>query len=193
MRAVGKGGVIWMRENPAGLAANAEGDARLVATVKQAAARARLKWRETNYLLLRRGPYVLAAGLDESVAGAPKTITGRLVNLFDPELRVQKAVTLTPGSRLFLVDLDAIRGRKPQVIASACKALPAKPGAHRFSMTVEGVVNTPAVVLLRAPTAPRSVTLAGQPLTRFDYAAEEKLLWIRFTNEATPRELAIEF
>ena len=74
MTDVGKGGVIWMRENPAGLAATAEGDARLVATVKQAAAHARLKWRETNYLLLRRGPYVLAAGLDESVAGEPKTL-----------------------------------------------------------------------------------------------------------------------
>ena len=62
---VSKGGVIWMRENPADVAKSAEGDARLVATVKQAAAHAGLKWRETNYLLLRRGPYVLAAGLEE--------------------------------------------------------------------------------------------------------------------------------
>jgi hypothetical protein len=191
--AVGKGGVIWMRENPAGLAANAEGDARLVATVKQAAARAKLKWRETNYLLLRRGPYVLAAGLDESVAGESKTIRGRLVNLFDSELRVHKAVTLTPGSRLFLVNLDAVRGRQTQVVASACKALPAKRSARLFSMTVEGVVNTPAVVLLRVPKGPRSVTLAGQPLESFEYAAEGRLLWIRFTNDARPRELAIEF
>jgi hypothetical protein len=60
-------------------------------------------------------------------------------------------------------------------------------------MTVEGVANTPAVVLLRAPKAPHSVTLAGQPLTSFEYAAEDRLLWIRFTNEASPRELVIEF
>jgi hypothetical protein len=193
MMDVGKGGVIWVRENPASLAASAEGDARLVATVKQASASARLKWRETNYLLLRRRPYVLAAGLDESVAGEPKTIRGRLVNLFDPELRVQKAVTLVPGSRFFLVDLDAVRGSQPQVVVSACKALPAKRGAHRLSMTVEGVVDTPAVVLLRVPTAPRFVTLAGQPLVNFEYAAEDRLLWIRFTNEARPRELTIEF
>jgi hypothetical protein len=190
---VGKGGVIWMHENPASLAANAEGDAQLVATVKQAAVRAKLKWRETNYLLLRRGPYVLAAGLDESVAGEPKTIRGRLVNLFDPELRVQQAVTLEPGSRFFLVDLDAVRSRQPQVIASACKALPGNRGAQSFSMTVEGVVNTPAVLLLCAPLAPRSLTLAGQPLTTFHYSAENRLCWIRFTNEAKPRELTIEF
>jgi hypothetical protein len=182
-----------MHENPADLAASPEGDARLVATVKQAVARARLKWRETNYLLLRRGPYILAAGLDESVAGESKTIRGRLVNLFDPELRVQQAMTLAPGSRFFLVDLDSVRGRQPQVVASACKALPAKHGAHSLSMTVEGVVNTPAVLLLRAPTAPRSVTLAGQALQSFHYAAEDRLLWLRFTNEATPRELVIEF
>lgn len=60
-------------------------------------------------------------------------------------------------------------------------------------MTVEGVVNTPAVVLLRVPMAPHSVTLAGQPLTTFHYSAENRLFWIRFTNEAKPRELAIEF
>jgi hypothetical protein len=190
---VGKGGVIWMCEKPAAIAANAEGDARLVATVKQAAAHAKLKWRETNYLLLRRGPYVLAAGLDESVVGEPKTIRGRLVNLFDPELRVQKAVTLAPGSRFFLVDLDEVRDCQPHVVASACQALVTKRGAHRLSMAVEGVANTPAVVLLRAPQAPRSVTLAGQPLASFEYAAEGQLLWIRFANEAKPRELAIEF
>ena len=191
--AVGKGGVIWMRENPAGLAVNAAGDARLVAAVKQATTRSRLKWRETNYLLVRRGPYLLGAGLDESAASEPKTVRGRLVNLFDPELRVQPAVTLAPNSRCFLVDLDVPRGRQPQVIASACKALPGKCAPHSFSMTVEGVVNTPAVVLLHMPKAPRAVVLASQPLQSFHYSAEDRLLWIRFTNEAAPRELAIEF
>jgi hypothetical protein len=190
---VGKGGVIWMQENPARLAASAVGDARLVATVKQAAAHARLKWRETNYLLLRRGPYVLGAGLDESVAGEPKQLTGRFVNLFDSELRVQKAVTLAPGTRCFLVDLDAVRGRQPNVLASACKALPTNASAHSFSLTVEGVVDTPAVVLMRASKLPRSVMLAGQPLGSFHYSPADQLLWISFSNESRPRELAIEF
>jgi hypothetical protein len=182
-----------MRENPASLAANAAGDARLVATVKQAAVRARLTWRETNYLLLRRGPYVIAAGLDESVAGKPKTLQGRWVNLFDPELRVRQSVALTPGSRFFLLDLDALRGRQPEVLASACKALPTERGSRSLSLAVEGVINTPAVVLLRAPAPPRSVTLAGQPLRDLHYSPKDPLLWIRFTNEAAPRQLVMEF
>ena len=190
---VGKGGVIWMHENPAGLAKTTEGDTRLAATVKRAAARAGLKWRETNYLLLRRGPYVLAAGLDESVAGEIKTLRGRFVNLFDPELRVQKTVSLVPGARLFLLDLDAMRSSQSQVLASACKALPTKQGEHSLSIAVEGVINTPAVVLLRAATAPLSVKLGGQALENFQYDREDKLLWLRFTNEAKARELAVEF
>jgi hypothetical protein len=191
--AVGRGGVIWMRENPAGIAGSGEGDARLVTTVSRAVAHARLKWRETNYLLLRRGPYMLGAGLDESLAGDPKRLSGRFVSLFDPDLRVQRTVTLEPGSRHFLLDLDAVRGHQPQMLASACKALPLRSGANLLSLVVEGVADTPGVLLLRAPKAPRAITLAGQPLQSFIYSPTHQLLWIRFANEARPRELAIEF
>ncbi len=189
----GAGGVLWLRENPVQFAADAAGDTRLVAAVKRAAARARLKWRETNYLLLRRGPYVIAAGLDESIAGGSKALRGHFVNLFDPDLRVQDTVTLTPGSRFFLRDLDAASGVAPQVLASACKALPTARDAQSLSLAVEGVTHTPAVVLLRASKAPRSVTLAGQPLDDFRYSAAEQLVWIHFANESRPRELSVRF
>ena len=86
-----------------------------------------------------------------------------------------------------------MRGSQSQVLASACKALPTKQGEHSLSIAVEGVINTPAVVLLRAATAPRSVKLAGQALENFQYDREDKLLWLRFTNEAKARELAVEF
>jgi hypothetical protein len=190
---VGRGGVIWLRENPAQLAASAAGDARLVQAVKQAAIHSRLKWRETNFLLLRRGPYVIAAGLDESVAGEPKVLRGRFVNLFDPELRVQRAVTLTPGARLFLLDLDSPRSGEPQVLASAGKTLPVTQSTSPMTWVVEGVGNTPAIVLLRAPKPPRSILLANQPIDTFSYSPEHKLLWVRFPNAARPRDLAIQF
>ncbi len=190
---VGKGGVVWLRENPAQLAASAAGDARLVQVAKLAATRTRLKWRETNHLLLRRGPYLIAAGLDESVEGASQELRGRFVNLFDPQLRVRNAVTLTPGSRSFLLDLNARRGREPHVLASACKTLPKSQKPTQVVLTVEGVGHTPAIVLLHAPKPPRGITLAGQPCTDFEYSAAEKLLWLRFPNEPHPRELEVQF
>ena len=190
---VGKGGVLWLRQNPAKLASSAAGDAQLVAAIKQVASRTRLKWRETNHLLLRRGPYLIAAGLDESVPGEAKELRGRFVNLFDPLLRVRAVVPLTPGSRSFLLDLKTARGSEPGVLASACKALPGKQSANQIALTVEGVGNTPGIVLLHAPKPPREVTLRGQPVKDFEYSVAEKLLWIHFQNEAHPSELELRF
>ncbi len=189
----GKGSVAWLKQNPVRLAQNADGDARVVELVKAATHRAKLSWRETNYLLLRRGPYFIAAGLDESVAGAPKQLHGRFVNLFDPELRVQNTVELKPGTRYFLRDLDTARSRTPQLIASACKALLLKQNSKSVSFTVEGVGKTSAVVLLSTARPSRSITLAGNPVTQFKHAPEDNLLWLSFPNETRPRELVIEF
>ncbi len=187
---VGKGGVLWMRENPVSIARSADGDTHLLEQVK-AAKPSDLSWRETNYLLLRRGPYVVAAGLDESIAGEPRVLRGRFVNLYDAELRVQDAITLTPGHRFFLLDLDRAKSGPPAVLASACKVVSLKQDANSISLATHGVGKTPAIVLLRAPKAPSSVTLAGEALTTFEYA--NGLLWVHFQNEATPRRLTIVF
>jgi hypothetical protein len=190
---VGKGGLIWLRERPAELSASAQGAAQVVAATKLAAKKAGLKWRETNYLLLRRGPYLIAAGIDESIAGKPHTLHGRFVNLFDSELRVLTDVTIAPGSRWFLLDLDAARTDRPHLLASACKALPKTQTRDQISFTVEGVGETPAIMLLESIKSPPAVTLAGKKLTTFEYSAKERLLWIHFKNDVVPRELAVQY
>jgi hypothetical protein len=190
---VGKGVVLRLRESPARLAASSDGDARLADAVRTVAAERGLKWRETNHLLLRRGPYVIAAGLDESIDGPATELKGRFVNLFDAELRVQSSVRITPMGRFFLLDVDAAGPGNWQVLASAGKALETKRTAGELSLRVEGVAQTPGIVLLRAPKPPRSVSLSGQPIAKFEYSAKDRLLWIRFLNESRPRELNVTF
>lgn len=189
----GKGRVIWLKENPVSFALGMEADARLAAILRQACADAGLAWRETKHLALRRGPYWIGAGLDESVDAPPKVLSGRFVNLFDPELRVIDSFTLNPGSRCFLLDLDRVKSPAPRVLASACKALPAKSGAGTFSWTVEGVADTPAIVLIAADKAPKSVKLDGAELTPITHSAKDGLLYVRFPNESRPRELTVAF
>jgi len=191
LRPVGKGAVLWLRENPAKIAQSAESEAALIRAVKDAATRSHLPWQETNYLLLRRGPYVIAAGLDESGTQEPKTLTGRFVNLFDPDLRLSESVTLKPSSRLFLLDVDGSKGSGPCVLASACKSLPGKSTDQEFGVVVEGVSGTSAIVLIRAAHAPKSVTLEGKPLLTFSHSDAEGLLRIRFTNESRPQALSV--
>jgi len=185
--------VMWLHQNPSQLADSVAGDVSVAAVVRQAAQSAKLKWRETNYLLLQRGPYVIAAGLDESIPGEPKTLRGKFINLFDPELRVQDTIRIQPGERYFLRDLNATKGRGLQLLASAGKALAVASEGKSLAFAVEGVGQTPAVMLFRAPKPPRGITLDGQPVQNFQHSPTDSLLWIRFQNEPRPRTLAIDF
>jgi hypothetical protein len=190
---VGKGSVIWLPHNPLEFTASAENENTLVESVKAASKACGLKWRETNHLLLRRGPYVIAAGLDESLPGEPLLLSGRFINLFDPELRVTNHVSLAPGSRYFLLDLDQKRGGgEPVVLASACKSLVTGKGAGKITVTVEGVEETPGAVLMYWPgKAPGTVTLEGKPLEPARTSVSDHLIWLSFTNRSFPRELVL--
>jgi hypothetical protein len=183
-----------LKDNPARISADEHGDAIVVALAKEAVEQARLHWRETNYLLLRRGPYVVAAGLDETIAGEPKELRGKFVNLFDPELTVRDHVKLAAGSRFLLLDLAASSASELRVLASACKALPAKPEPGLFSLIVEGVAKTPAVLLVTSSSKkPHSISLNGKAIETYDYAGKDGLIRIRFENESFPRRLEIRF
>jgi hypothetical protein len=189
----GKGALLWLQEDPARLAKSVEGDLRLVTMAKVAAGIAGVKWRECNYLVLRRGPYLIAAGLDESTASEPRQLKGNFINLFDPDLKVQDRVQLTPKSRNFLLDLTEARGRTPKVLASAGKNFALEQQSRRLVVMVEGVKGTPGIVLIATPRAPETVQLNGQPLPTYEYSSATGLLRVRFTNESEPRELRVTF
>ena len=58
---------------------------------------------------------------------------------------------------------------------------------------MEGVPDTPAVVLFHTSKDALSITLAGQLVADHTYSSADQLLWIRFTNTASPRELNVRF
>ena len=118
---------------------------------------------------------------------------GRFVNLFDSELRIQTEITVKPNSRYLLLDLDAPEIKKRSLLASACKAILKDSTRTRVTYAVEGVGETPGIILFQSARPPRQVTLAGKPLDQFEYSAKDKLLWLRFENTASARELSIQF
>jgi len=189
----GKGEVTWVRENPVHFARKSGGADELVALVHGAADHAGLKWRESNYLSLRRGPYVIGAGLDESVPGGQKVLKGRFIDLFDSKLAVQTSIRLDANNHFMLRDLDTDRAHGPELLESACKSLVLKKESKLISMAVEGVGDPPAVVLLRSSRPPVSITLDKETVSDFDYSKKDGLLWVRFTNESRPRTLSIQF
>jgi hypothetical protein len=192
-RDVGKGAVVWLRENPVSHALSTAAEARLSGAMKTAAEKAKLAWRESNFITLRRGPYLIGAGLDETLDTRTNVLRGRFVNLFDPELSVKHAIALAPGTRVFLLDLDAAKSRNPRLLASACKALPLPGKNDTAAWTVEGVGETPALMLIACAKEPRGVELEGEPIKTYSYDSAEKLLRVRFANEPRPRMLTLKF
>ena len=190
---VGDGGVIWLRENPARFALNVPAEGRLMNAVRKAADKTKLSWKQSNYLALRRGPYLIGAGLDESVGNTTNVLRGRFVNLFDSQLKVQTDVALKPGARVFLLDLNAVKSSQPRLLASACKALPKSRNDGALAWTIEGVGNTSAILLFASSKAPRALRLDEQPLNTFQFDASESLLYVRLQNDAQPHDLVIEF
>jgi hypothetical protein len=190
---VGKGAVLYTATSPAGLTKKAGGAERLLALAKQAAGAVNVEWKESPALVLRRGPYIVAAGLDEGVSGAaPPTITGRLIPLFDSNLPVVKAFTVTPGSRALLVDVDAaLNGAPAGIIAAACRVTAERVTDDAIRFQADGIDASNTVICVKLPAAPKEVTVGGKPLeaSAQDYA--DGVLRIRFVNSATPVSVVI--
>jgi hypothetical protein len=186
--------VLWLKQNPVSITAGLDSERVFVEKVRATLVAAGGKWREANHLVLRRGKFLVAAGLDESTDQTPLVIPGRFINLFDSELVVHDGVKINPGSRYFLVDLGRVANGTPQVIASACKTLVQENNPKTLKLVVEGVEDTPAVVLLYCPSGePRHITLDNAPLERAHYSEKDHLIWLRFNNRSSPRELQLSF
>ncbi len=196
---IGRGVVLSERVSPAALTYQSDGSDTLRGFARQAAAAIHLPWTETSALVLRRGPYLVAAGLDESIPDSkPVTLHGRFVNLFDADLPVLTTVTLAPGTRDLLFDLDSADGSAapkatPRVVAAACEVRDVHATLHQLTFTVTGQADTNGVVRVESRLKPTRVTVAGQTLPPDAYQVENGTILMRFANSVEPVPIEVQF
>ena len=195
VQAVGKGIVLFARQSPAGLTYKVTGADTVRAIARQAASNVHLSWHESNALVLRRGPYVVAAGLEESLPnGRPYLLHGHFINIFDAGLPILTSVKITPGTQSLLIDLDsAPQSAAPYVLGAACRITQEKSDKNTFSFLADGIEDTTAVVRVKTDRRPDEVLVGGSPLPASDYRTELGTLWIRFNNHAAPSTVEIRF
>lgn len=183
---IGRGSLIYKRISPASLTKDAKGAELTVSMAKQAFAQAKLPWVETNYLILRRGPYVIAAGLEETPKVSPRKLTGLFVNLFDANLKITRQVTVDPGARLLLIDLQKLDLTKPKIIASASKVLGVKVSPNSIRFHSEGPSGTVAATRIALPRSPKSIKVGeyNQNQVESIWDAKSKTLLIKYPNSA---------
>jgi hypothetical protein len=108
-----------------------------------------------NHLVLRRGPYVVAAGMDES-QDESLTLTGAFVNLFDPNLAIVRDPQIDPDTRWLLFDLSR-RPDHPAVVAAAGRVEGEDYTTSSLSFNVEGMAETVCVIRAILPEKPIDV------------------------------------
>lgn len=189
---VGSGVVLYESASPAALTYQPDGSDRIRSLAKQAAEAVKLTWKQSPALVLRRGPYLIASGLEDSGADLPPvTLRGRMISLFDPALSVIKEFVVTPGQRALLVDLDSIPKGHEGVIAAACRVRGHSVTADSIKFHADGIAQSPAVVCVAMNAPPKSVELAGKALEPANYDFADGILRIRFTNTAEGVDLIL--
>ena len=189
---VGKGVVALESGSPAGLTYQKDGADRVRELARNTAGAIGLRWTESSALVLRRGPYLIAAGLDESAPGAaPVTLHGKFISLFDGGLPVVSEVKLAPSSRAFLLDLDALPRNKEGVIGAACRMRDQIVTPHSIAFNVDGVAQSQGVVCVALLAAPQSMTIDGKPMPKDSYEFSSGILRLRFINSADSLHLEI--
>ena len=196
---VAKGVVLYEPQSPAALTYNPSGSAQLLTLLHTAANAIHLSLQETHSLVLRRGPYVIAAGLDEESKDSalstaqPVAVHGDLINLFDSDLVESDQVILKPGTRALLLDVNSLKLSPPRLIAASAKISHEQLSAGRLTFDAEGIDQTRAVarVLLDKPV--REVTVNGRPVDSSQYQRSGRTLLLHFQNTATPQQIQVLF
>jgi hypothetical protein len=193
LKKVGKGVVVREVSSPAALTYKEDGAEAIRKAVRLAASSVKLPWTETNSMVLRRGPFVIASGLDEAGSDASQFILrGRYINLFDAELKVVSGVQVTPQSRMLLFDVDSVKTGQLKVVAAACRVRDEQSDGKTLRFRADGIGDTNGIVGIVSPSAPVAVTVGGQPLDSSKYDYSGGLLKVRFPNSSEPVAVEVQ-
>jgi hypothetical protein len=189
----GSGHVIIDRVHPATYARSAADADRLRDLVRQGVAAAQGTYAPRNYLQLRRGPYVIAAVLDESVSDEPLKLTGPFVDLLDPQLTVRNEVVLAPGQQAWLLDLKRVSTVRPLLLAAAGRVeeWTVESGQLRYTISSPADVQVTTRILL--DRAPQTITVNGQPHTDFSWDEVTRTVLVRHPGATTGVPVVITF
>lgn len=190
---VGKGLVLYEPVSPAGLTYQPGGAAQVLHWVQEAAKAEKLDWKERNALVLKRGPYVVAAGLDESAAEAePYRLRGTFIDLFDSQLPIVRNPLIKPGMRGLFFELAA-RHWGSRILAAGCQIHDEHETSGELRFKTKGIGDTQAVIRLSAPRKPREVRVNGKLLMGEQIAFEDKTVRLFFANAVEESTVDLQF
>lgn len=196
---VGKGWVNIIRKDPKELVMLANGDDTFLLNIQAAyqtyAKAGQLVFK--NNLTLQRGPYIIAAVLDENQNNQSLRIQGPVIDLFDPDLPVITVKEVQPGQQAFLYDLNTVKLGKPSILAAAGRAYDEKMNGKRFTFLFKSPSKTNNAMRIYLPSKPLKVVLKNQghdlAILKQEWHDVTKTLLLKFENFSEGVNVDIKF
>ncbi len=194
----GKGTVYVVRKDPKEYVLEATKDKDFVETVKylyeQKTAGGELVFKNNFHLV--RGPYEIVSVMDESVSNEPYTVSGLLIDLFDPLLPVLTEKKIEPGKQAFLYNIARTEDmQQPQVLVSASRVYNEKTTKNSYSLVVKSPSETTNSMRVLLPSAPTEISITDNMKQKIEnyktnWNEESKTCWFEFEN--SPEGVMVE-
>lgn len=193
----GKGKVYVTKKDPKEIVLQPHADQAFIKQIEQAyetdAHAGKLQFK--NSYRLDRGPYTLAAVLDENADQKPLVIQGPLIDLYNPELPILQSKSIAPTQQAFLYRVTQTKGSKlPKVLAAASRVYDFKMQQSTISFSTKSPSNTNNVMRILLPAKPRKVAVkhqaAEEPATQA-WDTQTSTLLLKFRNYSEGVEVKI--
>jgi hypothetical protein len=182
----GKGTVCVLKAQPASFCLSPERAAAYREWIRARLAAEDETWVYTNCLSLRRGPYLIAAVMDECVSEEPRVFRGSFADIYTPDFKPITEKILHPGENTLLCDLSRCR-ENGQIIGASARIFSLKQeDGLKIKCRAAGELRAAIRVYLKQPLrAARAVDQDSRPVdlrTEWDPATSTAL--ISFTGNA---------
>ena len=190
----GKGTVIVMREDPKHFVLKAGNDQKYFETIASAYQKKQgIEIETKNSFIVERGPYTIAAVMDESVSKEPLTLSGLYIDLFDKDLPVLTSKQIQPGEQGYLYDLNKVSNKiKAKVLCGASRIYDEKVSKQSYSFVAKSPINTTNVSRVLLPRKPEKIRVNGKE-EQPEWDESSKTLLLSFENDPAGVNVSIEW
>lgn len=195
----GKGSVRIIREDPKEFVLKADADDEYIQAVKEMYERGgdakKLLFKNSFYL--ERGPYEIAAVMDDGIDNAPLVLQGRFINLFDTSLPVVSRFVVEPGKQAFLFNIDKVENPEiPQVLTAAARVEEETMDKNTYTVVMKSPKETTNVMRVLLPVKPSVVQVSdaeGNSMQEMEFTWDEtsKTCFLKFEN--SPEGVRVRF
>ncbi|MCL2624040.1 MAG: hypothetical protein FWD31_10280 [Planctomycetaceae bacterium] len=190
---VGNGKLFVRRKHPAYYTRGKSQSDGYRELIRLASTEAKLNFVERNHFLLRRGPYLIGAVMQESVSDDPLVLKGRFLDLFEPDLTFKEEVRVMPNSQCWLIDMDKVTANAPAALAASGRI-------ENWNVTESGLefrLETPTrianAVRLLLVVKPSAVRIDGEISDSWQWDEPSKTLLIRHKGNPKGTSMSVVF